>query len=157
MHRLFSILCFCLLLCLATGCDDGVVVNRYHSISRYGWTQEETLYFELDSLSGVDSCRVDVQLRLGHEYPYQELWLVLASHSLGTDSISDSIYLDTLELRFVDTKGDFEGIGVTKSHYSFPVSSDQFRDRVIEKIGLYHIMLPDTLLGVTDVGLRIEK
>lgn len=137
---------------LLCGCDGQTVSHEYHSLPFQGWSKGDTLTYWValpDSGAGY-GLWLDVRNR--NDYPYQELWLRVASDGLlaGHD--------DTLRLTLADKRGRWtgEGWGGLYQNRFFmgsvrPAQPDTFAFHVVS-------LMPDTLLtGVNDIGLRVER
>lgn len=137
-----------------SACDKQTIYHTFQSLPTGGWQRKDTLFFSVDILDSLTSCKLSVEVRNRNNYSYQNLDL---SISYGNPD-AQSLPSDTLQLILADKEGIWKGDGWGGLYQtSFPVGSVW-----IGKAGTYLFKiaytLPDeTLQGINDVGIKLEK
>lgn len=150
IKALFSVL----ILLSAFSCVDNSMFFSYETIPANGWHKDSALIYDVPVADSLGQYNVYVNIRNRGEYPHQNLWLFLEITS--PDSVVTN---DTIEFYLADHRGKWLGSGVG-SVFEMPVLYQQklrlpqtgtFRYKIIQG-------MRDTLLvGINDVGLRVEK
>jgi gliding motility-associated lipoprotein GldH len=95
-----------------------------------------------------------VNIRNRGEYPYQNLWIFLTK--MLPDSIESK---DSIECYLADRRGKWLGSGIG-SVLEMPVLYQQkikFPKTGIYRYKIGHGMRDSVLIGINDVGMRVEK
>lgn len=155
----FKALCWVFVICfnlhqLTTACqkpEPSAEGAAFASVPVDGWAYGETFEF-VPTPGFADSdgtARIAVAVRHTDSYLYSNLWLELATPVAGTDSMR----LDTLNIRLADNFGKWYGRG---SGVSF-VLSDTLPGRFVydeeHPARLRHIMRVDTLHDIEQIGV----
>ncbi|OIP82107.1 MAG: hypothetical protein AUK44_08545 [Porphyromonadaceae bacterium CG2_30_38_12] len=127
---------------------------QYATLPENGWNKDSTLGFDFQIDDTAVSYNVTLNSRNTSDYPYQNLWLFLKQSQ--PDSI---IKNDTINYYLADDYGKWLGSGIG-SLYQMPVLWQQ--NMKFPKSGKYHIaighgMRDSILIGITEIGLKIEK
>lgn len=139
-----------------SACDDRKIFEDNVRIAPDGWKQSEIARFEttIDEHNLAHECNIYVNVRNNSRYKWMELWLFVNVYAP-----SGSKQRDTLKIQIADHHGKWLGNGL----------GDQFDNRMLfqQKIrfpeaGKYifeyeHGMRDEPLMGIEDIGLRIEK
>lgn len=144
---------FSMLLVLSS-CGGNDVFYQYETVPANGWHQDTAIHFDVNIADTVSRYNVYVNVRNRGEYPHQNLWLFIEQQS--PDS---TVLIDSINFYLADQRGKWLGSGVG-SVFEMPVlyrQQIQFPDS-----GAYHFsfrqgMRDSVLLGLNDLGLRIEK
>jgi gliding motility-associated lipoprotein GldH len=138
-----------------TACTDNTLYHSYQYIPKKGWKGEDTLSFEVyipDSF--LTYYHVSAHIRNRNDYPYQNL-LLLIDHNLQDSS---AIVTDTIRCMLADEEGWWTGMGWGDLYQTvFDVgnfTTDRSGKRTVK---ITHGMKDDTLVGINDVGIQIEK
>lgn len=123
-------------------------------ISLPGWHQDDLIHFEVELADSVSLHELYLLVRNSTDYPYSNLYLFL-----DIEFPDKRLLRDTLECILVQRDGQWTGKGFGK------IRSNQFlfRDNVwFPNDGTYHFriqhgMREDTLIGITDIGIRLDK
>ncbi len=143
-------ICLCTVL-LSASCTQQTVYFHTEPVDLQGWTRSEAYHFMLPSEILSDSCTAWVGVRFSHAYPFVQLAMEVKQHTSATTEHTDTIYMQVY-----DAYGAMKGKGLQLISYTaplplYPVDADTLR------ITLRHIMSADTLMGVADVSLKIDK
>lgn len=134
-------------------CDRNKVYEEYVEIEDYVWISTNPLGFEFDITDTLALYDVYVNVRHANLYPYSNLWLFINSWSPSGQKA-----VDTLECVLADEHGKWAGSGL----------GDIWDMQILWKknvrfaaTGKYHIeynqaMRTDNLVGIMDMGLRVE-
>jgi gliding motility-associated lipoprotein GldH len=130
------------------------VFFKYQSVNVAGWSKDSTYTFDVKIDDSNVNYNIYVNTRNRGEYPYQNLWLFMSEKSPDNKIIGDSI-----NFYLADDFGRWLGSGAGPI-YNMPVLYRQnFR---YAKPGTYryqirHGMRDSMLMGINDVGIKIEK
>ena len=145
---------YILLVLALSACHNNEVFNDARILPEMGWHKENIVRFDYLANYTSSTYNIIVDIRNDHEYPYQNFWLFV--QSISPDSI---VYSDTLECVLADNYGRWIG-NSSGSSYHLPVLF--LREVKFIQPGHYNFaivqgMRNDTLKGIKEVGLRIEK
>lgn len=145
---------YLLLLLLLPSCHNNEVFNDVKQLPEEGWDKDHIVRFDYLADDTTSTYNLIIDIRNNHEYPYQNFWLFVQSTS--PDSI---IYKDTLECVLANNYGRWIGES-SGSLYHLPVlflSEIKFLKTGHYDFAIAQGMRNDTLVGIKEVGLRIEK
>lgn len=139
--------------CLCFSCGNDTVYNKFQPVRDKVWDKRSEYYFKFEIKDSSIPYNILLQIRNNDMYGYQNLWLLC--EQLQPDSISVK---DTIECMLADDFGKWNGNGITlfqsrftlHDHYIFP-DTGQYT------ISIRHGMRDDSLKGIEDIGLFIEK
>ena len=134
-------------------CDSNKVYEEYIEIDDYVWNSTKPLSFEFEVSDTAALHDIYVNVRHANQYPYSNLWLFINSWSPSGQKA-----VDTLQCVLADDHGKWIGSGLGdiwdtqilwKKNVRFATS------------GKYHVeynqaMRTDNLVGIMDMGLRVE-
>ena len=154
MNKTMKHINWLLLLILFTACNNNEVFHDSKLLPEEGWYKENVMQFDYLANDTSSVFNIIVDIRNNHEYPYQNFWIFVQSTS--PDSI---VYKDTLECVLADNYGRWIG-KASGSLFHLPVLF--MREIKFPQTGHYQFdiaqgMRNDTLIGIHEVGLRIEK
>ena len=147
-----SVLLFVLLLVMQS-CDPGKIYESNVDIPREGWHRTERARFEVEITDTVNNCNIYVNVRNNSSFKWMELWLFINSYSPAGNA-----QRDTLKVMLADSYGKWFGNGL----------GDKYDNRILfdrnvrfPASGTYifeyeQAMRNETLIGIDDIGLRIE-
>ncbi len=148
---------FFLILLLAVGlssCDPDKIYESNINIPTDGWSRNEHARFEVTITDTISACDVWVNVRNNSQYKYMEMWLFI-----DTRAPSGITERDTLKVMLADHRGKWLGHGL----------GDKYDNRILfrknirfPRTGIYvfeyeQAMRDEPLIGIDDIGLRIEK
>ncbi|MFO7978284.1 MAG: gliding motility lipoprotein GldH [Bacteroidales bacterium] len=136
------------------GCQGPVVYEEHQALPPEGWPQNQKLVFqtEITDTASLHELYLDIRNTTGYEYRNLFLYLDITFPE-GT------ILRDTIEATLAEPSGKWigKGFGAIKTNRFL------FRDQVwFPQQGTYtfilqHGMREQTLEGVSDIGIRIER
>ncbi len=135
-------------------CSQPPVFSEYKSVDVKGWNKDSSCVFDVNIENASILYDIFVNVRNVGEYPHQNLWLFI--QKMAPDS---TITKDTINFFLADNRGKWLGSGIG-SVYEMPVLYQQ--KLKFPSLGKYHYeifqgMRDTLLLGISDIGLRIEK
>jgi gliding motility-associated lipoprotein GldH len=150
----YPIFLFAVILLLISSCNSNVVFTDSVSMPGEEWNLDNITSFSTEITDTVSSNNIFFNLRTGTSYPYRNIYLFVSTTSPAGKTITD-----TLQYMLSDEKGNWYGKGFGDVHelkllfkpgVYFPAKGEySFKIR--------HGMRSETLKGVYDIGLRIEK
>lgn len=141
-------------LALVASCDlENRVYHQARSVSQK-WAFGDTLEFELPILSHEASFDMFVDIRYTEEYLYRNL------HLLVRHNIEDSLHwrTDTLCCQLRNEAGYPIGKGFAGLYQlEMPLATLVSDGSSCTRVQIMHYMAGDSLVGVTDVGLKLQS
>ncbi|MCQ2209024.1 MAG: gliding motility lipoprotein GldH [Paludibacteraceae bacterium] len=142
------------LLFVLASCSNDIVYQDAHAIDDTGWYKNDFVSFDYNATDTTGTYNILVDIRNTPDYPFQNFWLFV--HSTSPKGIEFS---DTLECMLADQYGRWIGKS-SGSMYSVPVlflSNIQFPQEGTYHFDLVQGMRADTLQGIHEIGIRIQK
>lgn len=134
---------------LLLGCMGKITYHSCQPIANQIWHNNDTLYFQIDSLASYDNLSLQVELRTLEEYPYKNMTLIVEQSWTNWPKKTDimTLQIDGNHKQYINP------IYINES-----VSKPIYINKASKKgmIKIYHYMKKQTLKGVNDVGIRIE-
>ncbi|MCI7378169.1 MAG: gliding motility lipoprotein GldH [Bacteroidales bacterium] len=151
--KIYAALFAGLLAALAAGCRRDAAAYQYGSVLVNGWESGDTVVLRVPPLEQGGAYAMQLGLRTSNtvSYPFRELWL-----SVKQEWASGQTIIDTLQCTLATPAGDASGKGVSLNQYEFALPVRQLAKGDSARICINHIMRQDLLLGITDVGIRLE-
>ena len=149
----FALTIFTLFLLLIS-CDSNRVYDESRQIPDASWEQENILHFETEITDLESLYNFYINIRNTTDYKYSNIYFFI-----NTSFPSGEIAHDTLECILADHRGKWLGKGfgkIKESHILFK-SRFRFPQKGNYRFDVEHAMRIDTLEGIADVGIRIEK
>lgn len=152
MLKCFKIMAGILLLLLES-CDTNEIYDEIYTFSSESWNQEQIIDFEFAVPDTARAYDLFIQLRNSGIYSYRNLWLFV-----DTYAPNGSILTDTMEIILADETGRWlgKGIGDVNEIQAIYKQNVFFINRGVFKISIQHAMRDSTLLGVMDIGFRLQ-
>lgn len=139
---------------LASACVEHTVYHSYQSIPARGWSKSDTLVFLVPIPDSLRTLRLTAEVRNESNYAYQNLYLVI-SHNLQD---STAFQTDTLELTLADKDGKWTGTGWGSLFQTAqPIGTAVTRHRGNYTVRISQGMKDESLVGIRDVGIRVEN
>jgi gliding motility-associated lipoprotein GldH len=139
---------------LMVACTNNDAYFQYIPIDQQGWSKDSLCIFDIPVSDTLSTFNVYVNIRNRGEYPYQNLWLFLQKMSPDSTVVNDSI-----ELYLADNRGKWLGSGIG-SILEMPVLYQQnvkFQSAGNYQFKIGHGMRDSVLVGINDIGMRVEK
>ncbi len=153
-NRQLQIAFFCLSVVFMASCQPGVVYHEHGSLPAEGWHYRDGILFEAEIEDTVSLHQLFIDVRNTTEYEYSNLFLFLDIEFPGNRTIRD-----TLECVLADRRGQWTGKGSGRIRSNRFLFRDDvwFPESGTYRFTVYQGMRHDTLKGLSDVGIRIEK
>jgi gliding motility-associated lipoprotein GldH len=150
----YSFLLCVIITVLITACNRRAVFTDSVSMPEHQWTLENPAVFLPDITDTLASNNIFFNIRTGSGYPYRNIFLFVS-----TTSPSGKTITDTLQYMLADEKGKWYGKGIGDVHeLKLPFKARvYFPVKGIYSFSICHGMRSETLNGVYDIGIRIEK
>ncbi len=145
---------FLLSLLIFSACDTTLLYEKNLAIDTEGWKIEIPAEFELEVTDTLSPHNFYINLRHSTDYKYSNIYLFLDTYFPGNSQTRD-----TIEIILADIKGEWFGKGMGKikenqvmlqKNFVFPMSGTY-------KFNIEQGMRDDFLIGVEDIGIRIER
>lgn len=147
------------LLAMATfsGCSspqEDNVIFRYRQMPDNSWDRQDSIIFNIDSVSHSGLYRLSVALRTTSEVPFQSVAVVVEE-----DLRRPHFYRkDTVNVVLTDRRGNIEGNGLVLHNYLMPDAKViRLRRGQRGRVKVSHIMRRMQLDGIRDIGVRIQR
>lgn len=138
---------------LATaGCSRLPVYSHYEHVDSDGWRTADTLRF-VTAVADSATYGVTLGLRVDRAYPYTQI----AIATRCTDAAQRTRTADTLVVSITDDDGNFIGAGTSLFQYDVAMQPVTLPAGDTLRISVSHVMTAQTLPGVTDVGITVQK
>jgi gliding motility-associated lipoprotein GldH len=143
-----------LLLFILISCDENRVFDEYKSISDATWNKEDIVNFDFKLDDTLSRNQVYLKIRNTVDYPFSNIYLF--TKVVFPDG---KILVDTLEYEMTDEEGMWLGDGVSgiKNNLLYYKKDVVFYEKGEYKLSIQHGMRTENLVGIQDVGLRIER
>lgn len=136
-----------------SSCDRNRYFEQNIEIDGETWSFEKTNDFVVHVDDTVSSFNFYLNLRNTNDYPFANLYVFI--ETTFPDSL---IAKDTIELQLADLQGKWIGTGNGKYKYNNFILRERMRfvQKGDYKFGIKHGMREDELIGISDVGVRLE-
>lgn len=146
---------FCVFLTLLFyACNSNILFTDSVSMPAEEWTLDNVAAFEPEITDTLSGNNIFFTIRTGASYPFRNIYLFVSTTSPAGKTITD-----TLQYKIADEKGKWYGKGFADVHeLNLPFKANvYFPSKGIYSFKISHGMRTETLNGVYDIGLRIEK
>ena len=158
-NNFFKILPLVLLVTLVS-CDKKQVFDEYKEFDGT-WKKNKKVSFTFEQKDTVTAFNLFLNVRNNNEYPYENLFLIVS-----LNQPDGKVMVDTLEYKMAYDDGTLMGTGFSdikesklwyKENYSFEKAGKYTLDVVHAVRQTGKVQGVSDLIGITDLGLRIEK
>lgn len=132
-----------LILLLLTSCQRNTLYHSYQPVNSMGWHKNDTMIYSLNSPIASQNLMLEIGLRHTDAYPYRDLWL--------------NVNQDTVHIYLTDSVGHWKGKGIGELRSLIQTVSFSHQKDSIKDIRITHIMTDKNLIGIHDIGIRIDK
>lgn len=145
---------FLILAAMIMACQNAVLYQNQKPVPSDGWLYTDSVRFDVSIRDTVSLHKIYLDVRNTTDYKYSNLFLFL-----DIELPDGRIFRDTLECKLADRRGQWTGRGFGAMRFNRFI----FRDDVWFPVaGNYsfrvtHGMRDESLPGLADVGIRIEK
>lgn len=136
------------------GCNEKIAFEDNFKTNEKGWSVDEKLIFEFEVKDTTQLYDIFLNARNTTDYGYSNLFIFFQ-----TDFPDGRVFRDTVEMIIADRQGKWTGKGFGKlKANSFLFRKDVwFPEKGIYEFTIQHAMREETLVGISDMGVRIEK
>jgi gliding motility-associated lipoprotein GldH len=144
---------FCFFFLIFTSCDSHKIADSYQNIPENAWHINRSVAFEFNISESTDKIDFLIGLRNNNEYRYSNIFFFV--DLMFPDG---SLERDTVQFLLAEPNGKWlgEGIGPIK-HLILTYKENQETQSGTYKFNISHGMRDSILLGIEDIGFRIEK
>lgn len=119
------------------------------SVAQEGWAQTDTLNYSVAPLVGVGECGISLVVQT-ENYAYENIAIAVAISQDSTLLYHQRHYYN------LEEGAPKNGIG-RRCEYTFPMGNVTLCDTMATTIALTHQLCDSLLMGISKVGIRIEK
>ena len=150
-----SLMAICTIIVAATlcSCDHLPVYSHFEHIAKEGWNREDTSHFDIP-LKEQGLYDITLSVRATNLYPYTQLKLIVR-HNDKTRILP--VKTDTITLDITDAEGNMLGNGTSVHQYTVRLLPVPITAADTLSLNVAHIMRKQTLPGITEIGLTIDK
>lgn len=131
-------------------CQENVI-HRFCAVEAQDWQQKYKARFHITDIKQTHVYQLTAEARIDKQYDFQDLWLVVETRNTNGESIADTICIET-----VKENGNLDGTGRNILEYQKDVRTLQLKETDTLDICIKHIMQAHPLVGVHDVGIKLE-
>jgi gliding motility-associated lipoprotein GldH len=153
MRKLFSIIFLTLIVWGVASCDSHIIFDRYEHTPIAGWEKNDTLFFNIPSVTEAGTYRQELGLRITGTYPFMSLRLVVEQEIWP----NKRIVRDTLDCSLINEKGTPKGQGISYFQYNMPVNNLTLQEGDSLHICVKHDMKREILPGISDIGIKMAR
>jgi gliding motility-associated lipoprotein GldH len=153
INKYIFLFCICLTL-LFYRCNSNILFTDSVSMPSEEWALDNVPSFDPEITDTISSANIFITIRTGSSYAFRNIYFFVSTTSPAGKTITD-----TLQYMLADEKGKRYGSGFGDIHeLNLPFkASVYFPLKGIYTFKIRHGMRIETLKGVYDIGLRIEK
>ncbi len=144
------------ILALFIACVDNpeVLYDKSKPIMDNSWQVKDQKLYWLEVQNPQLAYRIYINLRITNDYKYSNLFINLKTHGPNKEFITKR-----LEFKLADSEGDWLGNGSGNIFtYRIPITDTyKFAKKGAYKVEIEQDMRDNPLIGVVDIGLRIEE
>lgn len=158
MHKISALL---VVVAILSSCNHEMEFVEYRNLNNGSWSKNDTISFEFSNLDSTVNYNLFLNVRNDEDYQFSNLFVITQlKHPLG------KIEIDTLEYLMAEPTGKWlgSGIGSLKESKLWYKENIKFSDSGVYKVNIIQAMRQNgnvegiqELLGITDVGLEIQK
>ena len=136
-------------LCVLAACGERALLHAYQPVDADGWHVTDTLRFALPPSPRGQDYAVSVGVRATERIPYRDLWLVVESRIMRR-------HRDTLHLLLASDRAHWQTGGVILHDIEDRAATIHLDSAQTGELLIYHIMSPQSVAGLTEVGVKVE-
>ncbi len=134
-------------------CSGDTVYCRYAHTNPEGWLRSDTVRYVVDGIRDTGRYDAGAGVRITDDYPFTSITLCVVWSALE----QDSIIVDTITVDVFEREGNVVSNGITYYTFTTPIRSMQIADDDSLSVSITHCMAQDTIRGISDVGLILNK
>lgn len=142
-------------------CNEDLVHSEYKALNNGVWKKGDTLQFQYSNKDTLGNHHIFLNVRNDDDYEFSNLFLILEF-----EAPSGNTQVDTLEYEMALPSGEWlgKGLGSVKESKLWYTENIVFEEYGVYRLNIQQAMREngeveglDDLLGITDVGIQIEK
>lgn len=138
-----------LALCTLLSCRPTTLYHHYEPVNPEAWRVTDTLRYELPPAPSDRLYTLSLGVRFNQGFRYQDLYLVVEQRQPVPSR-------DTVHVHLANERGRWQARGVVLHDCETVVAATRLDTTRHNTFFIYHIMHPQELTGITEVGLRVE-
>lgn len=138
----------------ALSCNSPDIYDEYKAVEKEGWYKEDTISFNPTISDTLQRYNLIINLRHNTDYKYRNVYFFTTTHFPNGDTNRD-----TIELKVAKKSGEWigEGFGAIKTYRRMLLRGIRFDHKGEYVFEFCQAMREDTLQGIEDIGLQIQK
>ena len=142
------------LLFILVSCDENRIFDEYKSFPDATWHKGDVVEFDIKLDDTLSKNQVYIKIRNTVDYPFSNIYLFTK-----LDFPDGKVLVDTLEYEMTDAEGMWLGDGVSgiKNNLLYYKKDVVFYEKGSYKLSVQHGMRTDNLVGIQNLGIRIER
>jgi len=143
----------CYFFLILTCCDNQKITDFYQTIPHKGWHKNHTIEFEFNISESTNNIDFLIGLRNNNDYRYSNIFFFI--EIISPDG---SLEIDTAQFLLAEPDGRWLGKGVGPiKHLLLSYKENNEIQSGNYKVNISHGMRDSLLLGIEDIGFRLEK
>lgn len=134
---------------IVSACHDSIYYHHFEDISTEGWTNTDTVSFDIPVLEHDAGMVLEVQARYTNKFRYKKLNLLIETVCNG-----QSAGKDTLSLNMFADNGTKTGNGITFIEVSRTFKKINVRKGQKIRLGIIHNMRRQNIEGLSGIGIQ---
>lgn len=154
INRSLLALCVLLIAIFALSCDSSRIFEQNTAMENDLWPKTRQVGFSFDIEDTDQLYNLSINIRNKNDYPYNNIFLLVEMNSPD-----NKYFTDTLEFDLADKTGRWTGSGIGNVWLNqFPlVKGVKMLVPGTYSVKIGHGMRDDSLVAISDVGLRVER
>ena len=148
--KVFHSSLFAVALCMfLLSCRPRTLYHHYEAVNPEGWSVTDTLRYELPAATSNRPYTLSLGVRFNQKFRYQDLYLVVEQRQPVPSR-------DTVHVHLANERGHWLARGVVLYDHETVVTATRLDTAQQNTFFIYHIMSPQEVKGITEVGLKAE-
>lgn len=140
---------------ILTSCEDSVVFHQYKSIDKEGWYVRDTLVFLCDTINGNGEYDAFLCLRTDNNYPYKSFTALTKLYR--NEKMENKEWQHSTTIAIKEEDGTDIGQGVVFHTHEKLLNRLHLNAGDSLRIVIRHYMKRETMPGIRDVGIKIQR
>ncbi len=153
MRKSLLLVCIAVALLMSTACSRRMVYDKYVNTPLAGWEKNDTISFAIPPVDSTTLYDTRIGLRITDAYPFTAITMIVEQRLLP----GNKVFVDTVNCKLTDRRGNPSGNGLSYHQYVFPVRSMQLQHGDSIYVRIRHDMKREILPGISDVGMLLHR
>ena len=132
---------------------NGTLLHSYKSLPTEGWFRRDTICFDLPKVEENINGNLIIGLRTTSHIGINEVVLAVEQ----CNEAGEVSRCDTIHYPLTDAEGKSLGEGVNILQYETEPLSFCMQKSKQGRVRIHHLMTQETLIGITEIGIKIMK